>query len=117
MGEADGLEGAVFAFAGIGGGEGCLVGLEEGAGLLDGGFGLLAEGGGEGNGDAAAGAVVEDFAVGDGGVEHFFEAEGLGAELDLVVVPLSFLAVFVFDGDGLVGVGGVFDEVGDAGNF
>ena len=42
--------------------------------------------------------LVIDRAAEDGGSEHFFEAKGLGAELDVVVVPAALLTAFVFDG-------------------
>jgi hypothetical protein len=41
---------------------------------------------------------VIDRADRDDRSEHLFEAEGLGAKLDIVVVPSTFLAAFVFDG-------------------
>ena len=78
---------------------------------------------GEGDfGSAAALAVVKRTVV-DLGIEHFFETEGLGAELDFVAGIELGLAAFVFDGEGaptafesgeLDAVGGFvkFDDVG-----
>ena len=44
---------------------------------------------------------MEDQAGRDLQAEHFFEAEGLGAELGVVVEPAAGGAFFVFDGAGL----------------
>ena len=67
---------------------------------------------------ATFGQGVEDGPGGDGDAQHFFQADGLAAELDLVVVPASAFAALVFDGEGRVGAAGVvgaeFDEVRDA---
>ena len=72
---------------------------------------------------------VENGAGGNGDAEHLFEAERLGAELDLVVVEATLGAFLVFDGaclgdalrhlrfeigDLRVGVAD-FDEIGFAG--
>src|SRR5207302_1792451 len=43
------------------------------------------------------GAGVKDGPGGDGGAEHLLQAEGLGAELDLVVVPAAAPATLVLD--------------------
>lgn len=67
--------------------------------MVNGLDGCLAEGCVELDLDALTGAPVEYFAVGDVLFGHFFEAEALGAELYLVVVPFAFLAVFVLDRD------------------
>ena len=63
---------------------------------------------------------MEDEAGGDVQAEHFFEAEGLGAELDMVVGPAAGGAFFVFDGAGLGdaaggGIAADLDEVGFTG--
>jgi hypothetical protein len=63
-------------------------------------FGLGAEFGCELNVASRLALFVIDRAAEDGRSEHFFEAEGLGAKLDVVVVPPTFLAAFVFDGRG-----------------
>ena len=63
-------------------------------------FGLGAEFGCELNVASRLALLVIDRAAEDGRSEHFFEAEGLGAKLDVVVVPPTFLAAFVFDGRG-----------------
>lgn len=89
----------MFAFLALADGVGDGVFFDELVGLLDGLFGKLAQGIVDRNGEAAAGAPVEDFAVGNVLACHFFQAEGLGAELDLVVMPLGFTAVFVLDGN------------------
>jgi hypothetical protein len=61
-------------------------------------FGLGAEFGCELDLAPRLALLVIDRAAGDGRSEHFFEAEGLGAKLDVVVVPPAFLAAFIFDG-------------------
>jgi hypothetical protein len=66
----------------------------------DGGLGVGAECRGELNLTAGLALFVVDGAAGHDGVEHFLEAEGLGAELDVVVVPASLAAAFVLDGQG-----------------
>lgn len=66
----------------------------------DGGFDFGAELGGEGDVLAAACGAVEEGAGGDGDAEHFFEAEGLGAELEGVGGVFFGAAAFVFDGEG-----------------
>lgn len=79
--------------------------------------GIGAEGGIEGDEGALMGFGVVDHAFWDGDAEHFFEAEGLGAELDAVVEPARFFAGFVFDGAGGGDAAVVFldfDEVGFA---
>jgi hypothetical protein len=63
-------------------------------------FGLGAEFGCELDLAPRLALLVIDRAAGDGRSEHFFEAEGLGAKLDVVVIPPPFLAAFVFDGRG-----------------
>ncbi len=64
---------------------------------------------------------VEDGTGGYGDAEHFFEAHGLSAELDFVVVPTSFFAAFEIDGVGdsersSIVVAAEFNEVGFASN-
>jgi hypothetical protein len=54
---------------------------------------------------------VKDSASGDGCLEHLFEAEGLGAELHVVVVPAAAWTAFIFDG---IGFGSKLDQIGDA---
>lgn len=112
MGQADGLDGAVGAFLPLvnGGGYGAVE--QELVGVLNGLLGVLAQVCSERDGDAAARTPVEDFTLLNGLAGHFFQAEGLGAELDLVVVPFALLAVFVFDGQEHVAIG--FYEVGEA---
>lgn len=65
---------------------------------------------------AAARLAVVEGTGGDGNVEHFFEAEGLGAELDFVPLAGFGFAAFVLYGEGWGFAGfGEFDNVGDAG--
>lgn len=79
--------------------------------------GEAAQGGVESYGCAALFLAVKQEAFGDGtfgDLENFFQAEGLGAELDFVsAVGLRFTA-FVFDGDD-ASVLMNFDDVADAG--
>jgi len=56
---------------------------------------------------AFGGGGVVDEAGRDAEAEHFFEAKGLGAELDVVVDPAAGAAFFVFDGAGLGDTGGI----------
>ena len=91
--------------------------------MLDGLFGQVTQLAVKGNSNASPGAPVEDFPLLYCLAGHFFQAKGLGAELDVIVVPFSFLAVFVFDGSDLLVaggwvlvVGGYFDEVGKTGD-
>ncbi len=114
--EADVAEGAAVALGFEGGGrEG--VGTGERVEVGDGPVCFLAQGGIHGDEGSLLGFGVEDEAFGDGNAEHFFEAEGLGAELDAVIEPLGFFAGFVFDGAGF-GDGALgffdFDDVGFA---
>lgn len=76
---------------------------------LDGGF---AEVIGEIDEEASGGGGVIDVAERDGARQHFFEAEGLGAKLELVVFPVAFSPAFVFDGVEFSRF--FFEEVGDA---
>ncbi len=111
----DGAEGALLFF--VDRGRNGVLGYEL-EGLLDGLFCHLPQLVIKGNGDALSGAPVEDFSLFNGLVGHFFEAEGLGAKLNVVVVPVAFFAMFVFDGDQLLAASGwclvYFDEVGEA---
>jgi len=50
-----------------------------------------------GHSDAPPGTPVKDFPLCDCLPGHFFQAEGLGAELDVVIVPFSLFAMFVDD--------------------
>jgi len=94
-------EGTAVALLGFVEGGGCCPGVDEGVESLGGFGGELAEGGVKGDGRASLALAVEEESVGNGEVEHFLEAEGLGAELDFVgLVALGF-AAFVFDGDDL----------------
>jgi|SRR5665213_1173328 len=54
---------------------------------------------------------MKDGAGGNGDAEHLFETKSLGAELNVVVVPLSAFTAFVFDGKRL---GPKLHKVGDA---
>ena len=64
---------------------------------------------------------VKDEAGCDAQAEHFFEAKGLGAKLDVVVGPAACGAFFVFDGSSLGDARGIgriesnFNEVGFTG--
>ena len=69
----------------------------------------------EGDGDAPPGTPVEDFALADGLPRHLFQAESLGTQLDVVVVPLALFAMFIFDGDKRVTIG--FYKIGEASNL
>src|SRR5947209_18023006 len=66
----------------------------------DGRLGLVAQLGGERDGAARLALGVVDRALGDGTAEHLLEAERLGAELDVVVVPAPPAAVLVLDRQG-----------------
>lgn len=70
-----------------------------------------AEFGVDGDGSAALGFAVEEEGFGNGDGEHFFEAEGLGAELDFVGAVAFRFAALVFDGDDAP-VAVEFDDVG-----
>jgi len=57
---------------------------------------------------------MKDGTSGDRDLHHFFEAEGLCAELSFVVIPASFLTPFEFDwvrDDGTIGTGMHLDQV------
>lgn len=58
--------------------------------------------------------TVEECAIADFATKHFFEAEGLGAELDFVAGVAFGFAAFVFDGEGSPQTGkvGEWDAVG-----
>jgi hypothetical protein len=81
-------------------------------------LGVGAEGGVEGDVASSFGGDVKDGAGGHRDAEHLFEAEGLGAELNVVAFPASSPAALVLDREGDVGaadrVGAEPDEVGDA---
>jgi hypothetical protein len=79
--------------------------------LGDGGLSEPAQLGVEDNLAPAFGFDVEDGASWDFDAEHFFEAKGLGAELNFIVIPLASPAAFIFDG---IRLGMKLDEVGDA---
>jgi hypothetical protein len=84
----------------------------------DGPLGVGAEGGVEGDVASSLGGNVEDGAGGHGDAEHLLQAQGLGAELNVVAFPASSPATLVLDREGDVGaadrVGAELDEVGDA---
>ena len=61
---------------------------------------MSTEAGVEADLSATAWLSVEDGSGLYGGVEHFFEADGLGAELDFVAGIAFGFAAFVFDGEG-----------------
>lgn len=63
----------------------------------DGGFGALAQFGGELNFAPAFAVRMEDRAARNGQGEHFLQAEGLGAKLGVVVLPFPALAQLEFD--------------------
>ena len=75
-----------------------------------GGCGLLPERVVEYDFTAVLAADVKDCAFGDGNsadetsalpvAQHFFQAHGLSAELNVIIVPASFLAAFEIDGIG-----------------
>jgi len=57
---------------------------------------------------------MKDGTSGDRDLHHFFEAEGLRAELSFVVIPASFLTPFEFDwvwDDGTIRTGMHLDQV------
>lgn len=108
---------AVFAVVGRRG----AGGGNHGADGFGAGEGFFAELFCEGNVFAAAGFAVVERAGGDFDGEHFFEAEGLGAELHGVDVVGFGVAAFVFDGEGAWRGGGwrggvavEFDDVSHA---
>lgn len=93
------------------------TGEEERSDFFDDADGKLAEDGVEVDGSPAPGECVVDGAFGDRHAKHLFEAESLGAELDVVVYPSVGFAAFVIDGTGLFGTrrgGPEFDDVGAA---
>jgi hypothetical protein len=114
FGEAEVAEGAAVALRLEGGGWDAAAG-EEGAQIFQGVERFLAEGVVEGDGGALAGFGVVDETLGNGEGEHFFEAEGLGAELDAVVDPTGGAAGFVFDGAGFEDASAGFADFDDVG--
>jgi hypothetical protein len=110
VGQADAQQGALLAF-GLPDGFGGDAGLEE---LVQTGrrvFGGLPQGFVEVHFEAAAGLAVEERAPGHGLAEHFFQAQGLSAELDLVRTVGFGAAALVFDGIGEPGAGVFFGAV------
>lgn len=84
----------------VGCGRGNLALGEEVSDGGNGGFDFGAELGGEGYVLSAAGGAVEEGSGRNSHAEHFFEAEGLGAELKGVDVVFLGASVLVFDGEG-----------------
>lgn len=107
---AEGAVGAAGVFYRCGQGGRTETGAEGKEGIGE----LLSKFGGEGNFAATAGAVVVDGSACDGLPKHFFEAEGLSAELEVVVAFLAAGSVLVFNGDDCT-VGVEFDGVGASG--
>ena len=105
----------MFAFLTFANRERDVVGPNELLGLLNGRFRHLPQVIIEGDGDAPPGTPVEDFALADGLPRHLFQAKSLGAQLDVVVVPLAFFAMFIFDRDKRVTIG--FYKIGEASNL
>jgi hypothetical protein len=74
----------------------------------------VAERGIEGDLGSAARLAIKEIAHRDGGTEHFFEAQGLRAELDFIGLMRFGLAAFIFDGPRAVAT--EFDDIRAAGN-
>lgn len=75
-------------------------GIKKCAKIGDGAMRFLAQDRVHGDERALLRLGMKDQSFDDGNTEHFFETEGLGAELDTVVEPLGFFARLVFDGAG-----------------
>jgi hypothetical protein len=80
---------------------------------LRGGFGFVTEPGREFDLAATPGFDVKDSSSRYGNTQHFLQAEGLGAELDIVVVPFATFAPFVLNGQGEIGGVGLRVELDD----
>ena len=62
-------------------------------------LGGAAEGHGKRDVSSSLGFDVEDRPARDFEAEHFFETDGLGEELDVVVIPFTPAAPLIFDGE------------------
>lgn len=93
---------------------GCFAGLVQLVHAGGEGFGAGAKLRGELDLGSTARLTVEECAIADFATKHFFEAEGLGAELDFVAGVAFGFAAFVFDGEGSPQTGevGEWDAVG-----
>jgi hypothetical protein len=110
LGQTDLIQGALSAL-GMNHRRRCNIGFQQLVQASHCFFGLPPQGVIENNLTSPAGAYMEDGSCRDGGIEHFFQAKGLGAELHIVIVPSPPLAVLVLDG---IQCGPKFDEIGDA---
>lgn len=99
VGQADGLDGAVFTFFPLCDGGWNVVAGGELMGLGNGRFCHRVQVVIKGNRESFSGTPVEDFAMRNSLAGHLFQADRLGAKLDIVIVPFALLAVFVFNGD------------------
>ena len=109
----EGARAAVGGVDGCGGESGGELGTHGGSE----GVRLGAEGVVEGDIVAAVSRAVEERTGGDGGVQHFFEADRLRAELHGVDGFVLGAAAFVLDGEGApraVGLAVKLDDIGDA---
>jgi hypothetical protein len=110
LGEADTVQGATVATRSEHGRRGDGAGEREAKGV-EGGDGQRAKWFVENDLGAESGGGVVDEATRDKQAEHFFEANGLGAELDVVVGPATGGAFFVFNRAGLGDAGGIDEKL------
>ncbi len=68
----------------------------------------------EGDSDTTAGLAIEKRPFGNETAKHFFEAQGLGAELHLIGTVTLGPTTFVFDREGARGMPLKFDNIGNA---
>lgn len=117
FGKADFAQGTAVA-PGCQDGSGQPPRVEKGLNASDGFQGGSADFMGESDGATFLGFDVENEALGNAEMEHFLQAESLGAELDVVIFPGSGRPGFVFHGpsfeEGLA-FAADFDEIGLAG--